>query len=156
MCIVIWDFFGVWKFGVWSFKGGQAPGFMASCFNLPRCKRERLHPLSPDFLDAAFSMKSALPALLSLVIAGFAMPPWSQAAGAAPAPRIVKLRTGVDNAMKFDIGTLTAAPGETIKIVLTNASTLPKEVMGHNWVLLTAGTDPLAFAAAGASEFRRR
>jgi azurin len=39
-----------------------------------------------------------------------------------------------------------------IKVTLTNHMTLPKDVMGHNWVLLTAGTDPVAFAAAAAPE----
>ena len=68
------------------------------------------------------------------------------------APRIVKIRAGVGNAMKFDVTSIPAAPGETIKVVLTNASVLPKEVMGHNWILLKAGTDPVAFATAAAPE----
>ena len=46
----------------------------------------------------------------------------------------------------------TAAPSETIKVVVTNASSLPKTVMGHNWFLLTKGTDPLAFANAAIPE----
>ena len=75
-----------------------------------------------------------------------------RAAAPSNAPRVVKIRAGMENAMKFDVASITAAPGENIKILLTNGSTLPKEVMGHNWVLLTAGTDPIAFAAAGASE----
>ena len=54
--------------------------------------------------------------------------------------------------MKYDVVNLSAGPGETLKVVLTNASVLPKEVMGHNWVLLKAGTDPIAFAAAAVSE----
>jgi azurin len=74
------------------------------------------------------------------------------AAEAAATARTITIRAGVDNAMKFDVVTMTAAAGETIKVVLTNASTLPKEAMGHNWVLLVPGTDPVAFAAAGASE----
>jgi azurin len=75
-----------------------------------------------------------------------------RAVDAAAAPRVVKIRAGVENAMKFDVTNITAAPGETIKVVLTNHMTLPKEVMGHNWVLLAAGTDPVAFAVAAASE----
>lgn len=71
---------------------------------------------------------------------------------AADGARTLKIRTGVDNAMKFDVATITAAPGETIKIVMTNATTLPKEVMGHNFVVLAAGTDVQAFANAGAAE----
>ena len=87
--------------------------------------------------------------LLSLVLA---LAAGSAAFAADASPRVIKLRTGVDNAMKFDVTTVTAAPGETIKVVLTNATTLPKAVMGHNWVLLKAGADPVAFATAAASE----
>ena len=47
---------------------------------------------------------------------------------------------------------IVVAPGETIKVILANASTLPKNVMGHNWIVLTAGSDPAAFAAAAAPE----
>jgi azurin len=75
-----------------------------------------------------------------------------QAADPTAAARVIKIQAGVDNAMKFDVASITVAPGERIKVVLVNASTLPKEVMGHNWVLIQAGTDPLAFAAAAAPE----
>ena len=34
-------------------------------------------------------------------------------------------------------------------MILTNNGTQPIEVMGHNWVLLKAGTDVTAFATAG-------
>lgn len=73
-------------------------------------------------------------------------------AAAESAPRVIKIKSGMDNTMKFDVSSITAAPGETIKIVLTNVATLPKEVMGHNWVLLTAGTDPVVFAAAATGD----
>ena len=96
-----------------------------------------MKPLSPFFSVLAL-----------LALAGVA----ALSAAENAAAREIKIRSGVDNAMKFDLPTITAAPGETIKIVLTNASTLPKEVMGHNWVLLASGTDPVAFAAAAASE----
>lgn len=84
-------------------------------------------------------------ALLSLFLSGLL-----RAADATP--RVIKIRAGVDNQMKFDVTSITAAPGEAFKVVLTNACTLPKEVMGHNWILLTKGTDPLAFANAGATD----
>lgn len=71
---------------------------------------------------------------------------------AADGPRVVKIKSGEGNQMKFDVASITAAPGEPIKVVLTNACTLPKSVMGHNWVLLAKGTDPIAFANAGAPE----
>jgi azurin len=50
--------------------------------------------------------------------------------------------------MKFSLSTIEAKPGEELKVVLTNIGTLPKVAMGHNWVLLKAGTDPMAFGAA--------
>lgn len=86
-------------------------------------------------------------ALASLAV-GLSLP----ASVAATAPRVVKIRTGVDNAMKFDVTSITASPGETIKVVVSNACALPKTVMGHNWVLLAAGTDPVAFANAAAAD----
>ncbi len=65
---------------------------------------------------------------------------------------MIKIRAGVENAMKFDVASITAGPGESIKVVLTNACVLPKTVMGHNWVLLKSGTDTAAFANAAAPE----
>jgi len=97
-------------------------------------------------------MKSRLSALLLLVMAAFGGSLVMRAADAAAAPRVVKIRAGVANAMKFDVTSISAAPGESITVVLTHAGTLPKNVMGHNWVLLNAGNDPVAFAAAAAKE----
>src|SRR5688500_10931970 len=97
-------------------------------------------------------MKSKLAALALVFIALFSGTHFALAADAATTPRTIKIRAGVDNAMKFDVTNISAAPGESLKVVLTNASVLPKEVMGHNWILLTVGTDPLAFAAAAVPE----
>jgi azurin len=98
-----------------------------------------------------FTMKTKLTALLVATCA-MILPLALNAATSSGGPRVVKIRVGVDNAMKFDVPTITVAPGETIKVVLTNHMTLPKEVMGHNWVLLTTGTDVAAFATAAAPE----
>lgn len=87
--------------------------------------------------------------VVSLAFSGWSL---ARAAESAAAPRVVHIRGGAGNTMTFDVTSITAAPGESIKVVLTNAGTLPKEVMGHNWILLTAGNDPVAFAAAGAAE----
>ncbi len=90
----------------------------------------------------------------TLLLAVASIPPGPRLSAAEPAgtPRVVRIRAGVENAMKFDVATIAAAPGEPIKVVLTNASSLPKEVMGHNWILLTAGSDVIAFATAAAPE----
>lgn len=66
--------------------------------------------------------------------------------------RVVKIKSGEGNQMKFDVASIAAAPGEQLKIVLTNACTLPKAVMGHNFVVLTKGTDPIAFANAAVAD----
>ncbi|MDX1637043.1 MAG: plastocyanin/azurin family copper-binding protein [Balneolaceae bacterium] len=45
---------------------------------------------------------------------------------------------------------ITAQPGEEIRIELTTRSQLPATAMAHNWVLLSLDTDPQAFANAAA------
>jgi len=50
--------------------------------------------------------------------------------------------------MKYSVNTIEAHPGEKITVELKNEGTLPKEAMGHNWVLLKAGVDPQAYANA--------
>lgn len=65
----------------------------------------------------------------------------------APAgPRVIEITA--NDQMKFSVTTIEAKVGEELKIVLTNGGTLPKEAMGHNFVLLKVGSDPAAFAAA--------
>lgn len=92
---------------------------------------------------------SVLAAAVVLGAAGSLLP------AADAAPRVIKIRAGVENAMKFDVASITVAPGEAITVALTNACAFPKAVMGHNWVLLTAGADTTAFAAAAATEAAR-
>ena len=87
-----------------------------------------------------------------VALAGLLIFPVLCMADSSSAPRVIAIHAGVENAMKFDVATITAAPGETIKVVLTNASNLPKTVMGHNWILLKAGNDPVAFAQTAAPE----
>lgn len=58
--------------------------------------------------------------------------------------------TGNDS-MKFNLTSFTVKPGEVVYISLSNIGTLPKSVMGHNWILLKAGKDGAAYAAAAAN-----
>jgi azurin len=60
--------------------------------------------------------------------------PQSQAKAVALAIREIEIRG--NDSMKFDVTTIVATPGETLRIVLINAGTQPKEAMGHNWILL--------------------
>src|SRR6185295_11712175 len=68
------------------------------------------------------------------------------AAASSGAARVIEITA--NDQMKFSVTTLEAKAGEQLKVVLTNQGTLPKEAMGHNWVLLKAGTDVTAFATA--------
>ncbi|MEA3188885.1 MAG: hypothetical protein QOD99_2715, partial [Chthoniobacter sp.] len=54
--------------------------------------------------------------------------------------------------MKWNVTKIEAHPGEKITVVLTNEGNMPKETMGHNFVLLNAGAKAMAYAnlAAGA------
>ncbi len=68
-------------------------------------------------------------------------------AKAAPkADRTVEITVG-DN-LKFDKTEITARPGEALRVVLKSNGAMPKAVMGHNWVLLKAGTDQVEFNKA--------
>ena len=66
-------------------------------------------------------------------------------AAAVPA-KDVEITAG-DN-MRFNLSTITAAPGQTLHVILTNMGTLPKDVMGHNWILLGMDQDPEAYSKA--------
>jgi len=108
-------------------------------------------------IDRPRAMK--IRALLTLVIATFfafgcgqkESTPSSGASTASTSsgPRTIEITAG-DN-MKYSINSIEAKPGEELKVVLTNIGTQPKEVMGHNWILLKAGTDVAAFDAAAAT-----
>ena len=69
-------------------------------------------------------------------------------------PAVAELSISGDDAMKFNKSELKVKEGQTVKLTLTHAGKLPKEAMGHNFVLLAQGVDPNEFgmAAMGAVE----
>ena len=75
-----------------------------------------------------------------------AKPPAAPAAAAAKGGRTVNLTGGDD--MKFNLTTIEAKPGETIRVVLKNVGTVPKIAMAHNFVLLTLTADVNEYAKA--------
>jgi azurin len=97
--------------------------------------------VSALFVSGCGQKESAAPAPASAS-------PAPAAAAPAPAagPRVVEITAG-DN-MKFSLATIDAKVGEELKIILTNIGTQPKEVMGHNLVILKKGSDVAAFATA--------
>jgi azurin len=48
--------------------------------------------------------------------------------------------------MKYSVTKIEAHPGQKVTVELRNDGTLPKEAMGHNWILLKAGTDATSYA----------
>jgi azurin len=62
-------------------------------------------------------------------------------------PRSSIVITG-DDMMRFSPTEFTVAAGSTVTVTLQNIGRMPKEAMGHNLVILTMGTDPIAFAEA--------
>ncbi|MEI6862729.1 MAG: plastocyanin/azurin family copper-binding protein [Verrucomicrobiota bacterium] len=89
-------------------------------------------------------------ALFALALgAGPAFPAAPPAATPPAAPVVVEITVN-DAAMKFSMAKIQAHPGQTLTIRLKNNGTQPKDVMGHNWVLLKGGTDMDSYAAAAA------
>ncbi len=85
-------------------------------------------------------------ALVAFVTSGCGPKDTPAAASAAPGPQTIEITAG--DTMKYSITAISAKPGEDLKVILTNEGTQPAEVMGHNWVLLKAGSDVAAFDAA--------
>lgn len=80
-----------------------------------------------------------------------ATPPAPAAAAAAAPAEAQGARTITiesNDQMKFTVTRIEASPGEELTVVLKNVGSFPKEAMGHNWVLLTKGSDVNAYAAA--------
>jgi azurin len=95
------------------------------------------------------------PIILALLVAGCGQKELSTPTVSPPVttttagPRVVEITA--NDTMKYSITRIEAKAREQLKIVLTNTGTQPKEVMGHNWVLLKAGSDAAAFSAAAVS-----
>jgi azurin len=85
-------------------------------------------------------------ALTSGVAVLHAQAPKAAAAGAA---RTVEISAGDD--MKYTLTSITAKPGEQLRIVLKATGAMPKIAMAHNVVVLKPGTDLMAFVNAGAA-----
>ncbi len=74
------------------------------------------------------------------------------APAAAAAPRLVVLTVSdpVGEKMSYSRSIINAKPGERLKVRLVSMGQLPRTVMTHNFVLLTAGSDPKKFSDAAA------
>lgn len=86
--------------------------------------------------------------IMLAVITGFLALATVQAAPAAPEKTVV---ITANDTLRFSVTKIEASPGELLHVQLHNEGTMPIQAMGHNWVLLQAGKDPLDFAAAAVS-----
>jgi azurin len=76
--------------------------------------------------------------------------PASSAATAKPANDGRPVEITANDSMKFSITEITAKPGEKLTVTLVNTGTTPKFSMGHNWMLVTPGTEMQSFLVAAA------
>jgi azurin len=72
-------------------------------------------------------------------------------AAAAPSGDVLEVTIIASDAMQYDKLEITAKAGQKIKLTLKHGGQLPKNVMGHNFVLLKAGTDLAKWTAAAAT-----
>lgn len=74
------------------------------------------------------------------------------AAPAKPAGPVAKEVTiaGTDE-MKYDKTSIAVSPGQRVKLTFKNVGSMPKEAMGHNWILLRDNADPAKVAESGVS-----
>jgi azurin len=73
-------------------------------------------------------------------------------ARAAPPDDAVKNVVITSNdALRFSVTKIEAKPGEKLHVVLKNEGTMPKDIMGHNWILLKAGKSADAYDKAALS-----
>ncbi|MEP6811039.1 MAG: plastocyanin/azurin family copper-binding protein [Chthoniobacterales bacterium] len=68
---------------------------------------------------------------------------------AAPKPLSVSIEAF--DTMKYSVNKIEALPGQKVTVTLRNTGKMAKETMGHNWILLKMGSDPLGYANAAMS-----
>lgn len=73
------------------------------------------------------------------------------AGGSAPtadANAVATFELTANDSMKFSATRFEVKAGQEMKVILTNIGSMPKQVMGHNFVLLKKGADVEAFDKA--------
>jgi azurin len=61
---------------------------------------------------------------------------------------VVEITITGNDQMQFNLAELKVKAGQTVRLTLKHVGKMDKNVMGHNWVLLTKGTDVGAFGQA--------
>ncbi len=74
--------------------------------------------------------------------------PEDKLTGGGAASAVATVEISGNDAMQFDLKDIKVKAGQTVKLTLTHSGKLPKEAMGHNWVLLQQGVNMQEFAMA--------
>lgn len=102
--------------------------------------------------DMNFKRIAILPLLASalfLAACGGSKDTGSPSASSDPGDgRPIEIST--DDKMFFSVAEIRAKPGEKLSVTLVNKGSMPKQSMGHNWVLLIQGTNVNDFINASA------
>lgn len=97
-----------------------------------------------------FSLSAVLAAAVALSLVGCGKDTPAAAAsgesGALTPDRSITV--AANDQMQFDVATIEVTAGEVISLTLNNEGTMPKFSMGHNLLILKAGTDEEAFVEA--------
>ena len=96
----------------------------------------KINPLAGSLLSAA---------ILGALVAVLTQP----VARAAEVEKTVVI--GANDTLKFDVTKIEASPGQAIHVQLQNNGTLPKAIMGHNWILLDSDGEANRYALAAMS-----
>lgn len=96
-------------------------------------------------------------AVLLLSACGQSDAPAAAAPAAAQAPAadgIKAVSLTADDTMKFNVTEIRAQAGEKVRVTFKNVGRMPKQAMGHNWVLLVPMADHEVLALAQAAAAR--
>jgi azurin len=70
---------------------------------------------------------------------------------AAQIPKIVKISIEGDDMMRYNLDKIEVNAGQTVELTLRHTGQMSALIMGHNWILLSLGTDKAAFGMAAMS-----
>lgn len=74
--------------------------------------------------------------------------PAASAPASDAANAVVSVDLTANDSMKYSLNRIEAKPGQQVKVTLTNTGTMPKQAMGHNFIVLKKGVDPKEFVNA--------
>ena len=66
-------------------------------------------------------------------------------------PSVVKIHIEGNDMMRYNLDKIEVTAGQKVELTLTHTGKMSAQSMGHNWVLLSLGTDKAAFAMAAMS-----